>query len=86
MGIVEQAQGENSIGGRGLKRQKVVKRPMAKAIPATEKSKGVRRIEEPAPAIRGLEEAGGLEKTRRLEETGGSEEIRRPEEAREPGE
>ena len=45
MEVVEQALGENCIGRKELKRQKVVKKPEAKAVATAEGPKGVRRLE-----------------------------------------
>lgn len=83
MGVVEQVPGDNSIGKRGLKRQKVTKEPMAEAAPTAEKLGEVGGTTKPMPSTDGLEEAGGPEKARGPKEVRGVEEAERLEEVEE---
>lgn len=72
MRVVEWAPRKNSIGQRGIKRQKVTKEPIVEVAMTAKRSKGVRRIRKPIQVV------GGPEKTRRPEVVRGPKEIEEP--------
>ncbi len=66
MGVIERAPRENSIGEKRLKRQKVAKKPVAKAIPVVERPKEAKKTGEPPPTTGRPEKARKLEEAREL--------------------